>query len=185
MTTNETPTVLVIMGVSGCGKSTLAGMLAGALGWDLAEGDDMHPESNVAKMHSGQPLTDEDRWPWLDTISEWVQRHTEANSPGIITCSALRRVYRDRIGGPGVMFVHLEGSRDLLTERLGKRLDHFMPASLLGSQYATLEALEPDENGIVVSVDRPPRELAAEVINRLGLSRLEGATEAITIVPGN
>ncbi|WP_053383410.1 gluconokinase [Leucobacter celer] len=177
------PTVLVIMGVSGTGKSTLGGLLAGQLGWDLAEGDDFHPAGNVAKMASGTPLTDEDRWPWLDRIADWVHGHTAAGTHGIVTCSALRRVYRDRIGGPGVAFVHLEGSRSLVSERLSRRLDHFMPETLLGSQYATLEPLEDDENGIVVSVDRSPRELAGQIVRRLGLSRLPGATGAITAVP--
>jgi len=175
--------VLVIMGVSGTGKSTLGGLLAGQLGWDLAEGDDFHPAGNVAKMASGTPLTDEDRWPWLDRIADWVHGHTAAGTHGIVTCSALRRVYRDRIGGPGVAFVHLEGSRSLVSERLSRRLDHFMPETLLGSQYATLEALESDESGIVVSVDRSPRELAGQIVRRLGLSRLPGATGAITAVP--
>ncbi|WP_449281647.1 gluconokinase [Leucobacter sp.] len=178
------PTVLVVMGVSGTGKSTLGGLLAGQLGWDLAEGDDFHPAENVAKMAAGTPLTDEDRWPWLDRIAEWVHGHTAAGTHGIVTCSALRRVYRDRIGGPGVVFVHLEGSRALVAERLSRRLDHFMPETLLGSQYATLEPLEDDESGIVVSVDRSPRELAAQIIRRLGLRRLPGATEAITTIPG-
>lgn len=159
------------MGVSGSGKSTVAGLLAGQLGWDLAEGDDLHPAENVAKMAAGHPLTDDDRWPWLDRITEWVSTHTEAGTPGIITCSALRRVYRDRIAGPGVVFVHLEGSRATLADRLHRRLDHFMPESLLDSQYATLEALEPDEQGIVINVDRGPRELADEIVERLGLRK--------------
>ncbi|QAB17638.1 gluconokinase [Leucobacter muris] len=185
MAQNDTPTVLVLMGVSGCGKSTLAGLLAGALGWDLAEGDDLHPEANVAKMAAGEALTDEDRWPWLDRIAEWIRDRQQAGMPGIVTCSALRRVYRDRIGGPGVLFVHLEGSRDVVSERLSRRLDHFMPQSLLGSQYATLEPLEPDENGIVIGVARRPRELASDLIRRLGLRRLPGATEAITTIPSD
>ncbi len=181
----ETPRVIVLMGVSGTGKSTIGGLLAGALGWDLAEGDDMHPAKNVEKMHSGQPLTDEDRWPWLDSIAEWTGEHIAAGTHGIVTCSALRRVYRDRIGGPGVCFVHLDGSPELISDRLSRRLDHFMPASLLGSQFQTLEPLEADEQGIVVAVDRSPRELAREIIRRLGLSRLPDATGAITVVaPG-
>ena len=106
--------VLVIMGVSGSGKSTVAGLLAGRLGWDLAEGDDLHPESNVAKMHAGQPLTDEDRWPWLDSIAGWIRKHTDAGTPGVVTCSALKKRYRDVLRGEGVVFVFLEariGSR--------------------------------------------------------------------------
>lgn len=179
----QSPRVLVIMGVSGTGKSTLGGLLAGQLGWDLAEGDDFHPAENVAKMASGTPLTDEDRWPWLDRVAEWVNGHAESGTHGIVTCSALRRVYRDRIGGPGVLFVHLEGSRSLVSDRLSRRLDHFMPETLLGSQYATLEPLEDDERGIVISVDRSPRELARQIVRQLGLRRLPGATEAITAIP--
>lgn len=181
----QPPRVIVLMGVSGTGKSTIGGLLAGALGWDLAEGDDMHPARNIEKMHSGQPLTDEDRWPWLDRIAEWTGEHLAAGTHGIVTCSALRRVYRDRIVGPGVCFVHLEGSRELISDRLSLRLDHFMPASLLGSQFQTLEPLEADEQGIVVAVDRSPRELSFEIIRRLGLSRLPDATRAITVIsPG-
>jgi len=101
--------VLVIMGVSGSGKSTVAGLLAGRLGWDLAEGDDLHPESNVAKMHAGQPLTDEDRWPWLESIADWIRAHTAAGNPGVVTCSALKKRYRDVLRGEGVVFVFLEG----------------------------------------------------------------------------
>lgn len=164
-----TPVVLVVMGVSGSGKSTVAGVLAGKLAWDLAEGDDLHPAANVAKMHSGQPLTDEDRWPWLDRVHDWIDAHVSADTPGIITCSALRKVYRDKLRGPGVYFVHLEGSRDEIDERLSKRLNHFMPESLLGSQFATLEDLDDDEQGIVVPVAGTPREIANDIIRRLGL----------------
>lgn len=183
MATSMTPRVLVLMGVSGTGKSTVGGLLAGQLGWDLAEGDDLHPAANVTKMHAGIPLNDEDRWPWLDRIAEWVHGHTESGTHGIVTCSALKRTYRDRIGGPGVVFVHLEGSRDLISDRLSRRLDHFMPESLLGSQFSTLEALESDETGIVVPVDRSPQQLAGYIVRTLGLSRLDGATEALLTIP--
>ena len=87
-------------------------MLADRLGWDLAEGDDLHPPANVEKMRAGTPLTDEDRWPWLEKVAAWIRTHTDAGTPGIITCSALRRVYRDRLSGPGVVFVHLAGTRE-------------------------------------------------------------------------
>nr|WP_111766550.1 gluconokinase [Nakamurella deserti] len=161
--------VLVIMGVSGSGKSTVAGILAGQLGWDLAEGDDLHPAANVEKMHAGHPLTDEDRWPWLDIVSAWITEHTMAGIPGIITCSALKRIYRDVMRGPDVVFVHLAGSRDQIGQRLASRLDHFMPPSLLDTQIATLEPPGPDENVLVVDVGRPPAQLAAEIIARLQL----------------
>ncbi len=161
--------VLVIMGVSGSGKSTIAGILAHELEWDLAEGDDLHPPANVAKMASGRPLTDEDRWPWLDSVSAWITDHTSAGIPGIITCSALKRSYRDRLRGPDVVFVHLAGSREQIGQRLAGRTDHFMPAGLLNSQISTLEPPGDDENTLVVDVGRPPAEQAAEIIRRLGL----------------
>lgn len=166
------PIVLVVMGVSGTGKSTVAGMLAGRLGWDLEEGDDLHPAANVAKMSAGHPLTDEDRWPWLDRVASWIHLHTTSGMPGIITCSALRRVYRDKLRGPGVAFVHLSGSKQVIRDRLSKRLDHYMPASLLDSQLATLEPLDPDEDGIVVPLGQRPKDEVLEIMNRLHLEPL-------------
>ncbi len=165
-----TPQVLVIMGVSGSGKSTVAGVLAGRLGWELEEGDDLHPQANVAKMADGVPLTDDDRWPWLDRVAGWIGERTDAGQPGIITCSALKRAYRDRLRGPNVVFVHLAGSRDTLERRLNARMDHFMPSSLLTSQLTTLEPLGPDENGVVIDLGRRPADEADEIINRLGLA---------------
>ena len=126
--------VLVLMGVSGSGKSTVGGMLAGAMGWDLQEGDDLHPQANIDKMATGHPLNDEDRWPWLDKIAVWIKSHTDAGQPGIVTCSALKRSYRDVLRGEHVVFVHLAGSRDQIGQRLTARLDHYMPASLLDSR---------------------------------------------------
>jgi gluconokinase len=167
------PIVLVVMGVSGTGKSTVAGLLAGRLGWDLQEGDDLHPASNVAKMASGQPLTDEDRWPWLDKIAAWIQARLDSGTPGIVTCSALKRAYRDRLRAPDVAFVHLSGSFEEITARLARRHDHFMPVSLLESQLNTLEPLEPDENGIVVQLAQVPQDEANDVIQRLGLGVVE------------
>ena len=161
--------VLVVMGVSGSGKSTVAGILAGQLGWDLEEGDDLHPAANVAKMASGQPLTDDDRWPWLDTVAAWITDHTTAGIPGIITCSALKRSYRDRMRGPNVVFVHLAGSKDQIGRRLAARSDHFMPPTLLDSQLITLEPPGPDENTLVVDVGRRPADEAADIIRRLDL----------------
>lgn len=177
--------VLVIMGVSGSGKSTVAGILAGQLGWDLEEGDDLHPPANVAKMAAGQPLTDSDRWPWLDTVASWITEHTMAGIPGIITCSALKRTYRDVMRGTDVVFVHLAGSKEQIGQRLSSRLDHFMPASLLDTQIATLEPPGPDENVLVVDVGRRPAEEAAEIIARLGL-RPEPFSSALGArVPGH
>lgn len=162
--------VLVLMGVSGSGKSTVAGMLAGRLGWDLAEGDDMHPPANVAKMSAGHPLDDEDRWPWLEAIAEWIRAHTEAGKPGIVTCSALKRSYRDVLRGDHVVFVHLAGTRDQIARRLATRHGHFMPASLLDSQFATLESPGEDERALTVNATESPAQEAEEIIDRLRLS---------------
>jgi gluconokinase len=161
--------VLVVMGVTSAGKSTIAGILAGQLGWDFAEGDDLHPAANVAKMSAGTPLTDEDRWPWLDRVAAWIQNHTATGMPGIITCSALKRIYRDRLAGNDVVFAHLTASKDLIGQRLTARMDHFMPATLLDSQIATLEPPEADESAISVPVGRAPSEVAGEIIRRLSL----------------
>ncbi|MDR6686997.1 gluconokinase/shikimate kinase [Arthrobacter sp. 1088] len=169
--------VLVIMGVSGSGKSTVAGVLAGKLGWDLAEGDDLHPEANVAKMHSGQALSDEDRWPWLGIIAQWIREHTDAGTPAIITCSALKKKYRDVLRGEGVVFVFLQGSKDKISDRLASRHGHFMPPSLLESQFEALEEPTEDENYISLCVSASPAEEADEVIERLGLRPLGAGSE--------
>jgi gluconokinase len=166
----DPPVVLVVMGVSGTGKSVVAGTLAKRLGWELGEGDDLHPAANVAKMTSGQPLTDEDRWPWLDKVAQWIVDHAAGGRPGVMTCSALKKAYRDKLRRPGVAFVHLNGTRELLASRLAGRRDHYMPGSLLDSQLGALQPLETDENGIVVELDgKSPEEEAEEIIARLGL----------------
>jgi gluconokinase len=161
--------VLVVMGVTGTGKSTVAGLLARRLGWDLEEGDDLHPEANVAKMRAGQPLTDEDRWPWLDRVGAWVRAHARSGTPGIITCSSLKRSYRDRLRGPGVVFVHLAGTREEIQARLDRRRNHFMPSSLLDSQLQTLEPLGPDERGVVIALRGRPRDEVRRVLDQLHL----------------
>lgn len=162
---------LVVMGVAGSGKSTVAHALRNRLGWIVAEGDDFHPESNIAKMSSGTPLTDEDRWPWLDSIAAWTADQARAGRSTIVTCSALRRVYRDRLReAPGrTLFVHLVGGAELLTERMQARTDHFMPPSLLPSQLATLEPLEADEAGVAIDIGRPVEEIAEIAITQLNL----------------
>jgi gluconokinase/shikimate kinase len=162
--------VLVLMGVSGSGKSTVAGLLAGRLGWDLAEGDDMHPPANVAKMAAGQPLDDQDRWPWLAVVAEWIRAHTCAARPGVVTCSALKRSYRDVLRGEHVVFVYLAGSANQIGHRLTARHGHFMPATLLDSQFDTLQPPEQDENAITVGVGATPDALADEIIRRLQLA---------------
>jgi gluconokinase len=165
----DTPPVLVIMGVSGSGKTTLAGLLAERLDWDRQEGDELHPPANVAKMASGQPLTDDDRWPWLDRVAGWIDEHRAQGRPGIITCSALKHEYRDRLARPGVVFVHLVGARATIAERLDHRVGHYMPPSLLDSQFETLEPLGDDEAGIVVDAGQTPEAEVTLVLKRLGL----------------
>ena len=147
---------LVFMGVSGSGKSTVAQEVQRLTGWDLAEGDDFHPAANVKKMSAGHPLTDQDRFPWLGSLARWIREHDEAGTPTLMSCSALRRTYRDvlRRGGPDMAFVHLVGDKGLLLERMGTR-EHFMPPALLRSQLETLEPLEPDEAGAALDVDAP------------------------------
>lgn len=164
---------LVVMGVAGCGKSTVAEELKSRLGWELAEGDDFHPAANIAKMSSGTPLTDEDRWPWLDLIAAWTAEQDEAGRSTIVTCSALRRVYRDRLRqAPGrTLFVHLVGSPELLEERLASRSGHFMPAALLPSQLATLEPLGADEQGVVLDVYHTVEDIAELAIDQLHLAQ--------------
>jgi gluconokinase len=159
--------ILVVMGVAGTGKSTVAGMLSGKLGWELQEGDDLHPSANVAKMSAGTPLTDEDRWPWLDTIAAWIKGKTERGEPGIVTCSALKRSYRDRLRGPNVIFVFLNGPREVIQARMARRLDHYMPLGLLDSQLATLEPPTSDENVLRISLAGTPAEEVAEVLHAL------------------
>lgn len=176
--------VLVIMGVSGSGKSTVAAMLAGQLGWDLAEGDDMHPDANVEKMAAGIPLDDDDRWPWLDTVSSWIIEHVMAGRPGIVTCSALKRKYRDVLRERDVVFVHLAGPTELIGRRLSARLDHFMPSTLLDSQLATLEPLGDDERHIVVDAGRSPAAEAADIVARLGLVPTPGSSSLGAPPPG-
>ncbi|MFZ1430218.1 MAG: gluconokinase [Geminicoccaceae bacterium] len=162
---------LVVMGVSGCGKSTVAEGLAAALGWPFDEGDRFHPQTSIDKMAAGVPLTDEDRWPWLRILADRIAAREREGRPSILSCSSLRRAYRDvlRSGAPRVRFLHLHGDRAVLAERLGARTDHFFPADLLDSQFAALETLGPDEDGVVVDVALGPAEQVREGLRRLGL----------------
>jgi gluconokinase len=164
------PSVVVVMGVSGCGKSTIALMLAHRLNWIFEEGDWFHPQSNIEKMHNGEPLTDEDRWPWLEGIAAWIDATRHAGNHGTVACSALKRAYRDILVGEraDVRIVYLKGERDLIARRLAARDGHFMPPSLLDSQFATLEEPQPDEHPIVVSIIPHPREIVEEIVKRLG-----------------
>ena len=163
--------VIVVMGVEGSGKTTIGSVLARRLGWPFEEGDALHPPANVARMRAGQPLTDADRLPWLEAVTAWAEARLDAGENGIITCSALKRAYRDIIDrrGRGVVFVFLRGSRDLIAARLGERHGHFMPASLLDSQLADLEPPAADEPAISVDIGGPPEAIADEIVARLGL----------------
>lgn len=161
------PPILVVMGVTGTGKSTVAGLLAGHLDWELVEGDDLHPPANAAKMAAGIPLDDEDRWPWLDAIAAWMRAKTERAEPGIVTCSALKKSYRDRLRASNVIFVFLNGPRAVIEARLASRLDHFMPPGLLDSQLATLEPPTADENVVVVNLAAAPGDEVTEVLHSL------------------
>ena len=170
------PSVIVVMGVSGCGKSTIASMLAHRLHGVYEDGDWFHPKSNVEKMHHGEPLTDEDRWPWLNSIAAWIDATRKAGSHGTVACSALKRAYRDILIGDrrDVRLVFLKGSRELIARRMAARDDHFMPASLLDSQFAALEEPGADERPIVVSIEPHPREIVDAIVEKLGIA--EAAT---------
>ena len=158
--------VLIVMGVSGSGKTTIAEVLDRRLGWPFQEGDDLHPAANVAKMHAGIPLDDADRWPWLDAIAAWIGDRLANGGAGVVTCSALKRAYRDRLvgGRAGVRIVYLHAAPALLHERLGQRKGHFMPASLLDSQLATLEEPAPDERALKVEDIGTPEQVADKIM---------------------
>jgi len=159
------------MGVSGSGKSTVAEILAGRLGWPFQEGDALHSPANIEKMSSGQPLNDADRRQWLAAVAEWIEERLDAGENGLITCSALKRSYREVInrGGSGVVFVHLAGTRATIASRLAARQAHFMPSSLLDSQLADLEEPAPDEPHIRVDIGPPARVIAQRLFRQLGL----------------
>jgi gluconokinase len=163
-------TIAVVMGVSGSGKTTIAQALADAEGWPLLEGDSFHPPANVAKMKSGTPLTDEDRWPWLRAIAAAIDDYRARGESAVVACSALRRSYRDILIGErkDVRLVYLRGSHALIAERMRARQGHFMPTTLLDSQFATLEEPGPDENPITVGIDGTPAEIVQKIREQLG-----------------
>ena len=171
---------VVVMGVSGSGKSTVGALLAARLGLPFVDGDDLHPKANLTKMASGTPLTDDDRWGWLDAVSEVLARPGGA----VVAASALRRSYRDRVraGAPGTRFVLLRGTHELLHSRLMGRVDHFMPAALLASQLATLEPLEPDERGLEYDVGLEPTAIAEAASSAI---TAHDCTNAVTSDPGD
>jgi gluconokinase len=167
------PEVLVVMGVSGSGKTTVATLLAERLGWPFAEGDDFHPPANVAKMHGGTPLTDADRLPWLQAIAGWIDARRAAGSGGIVSCSALKRAYRDILIGdrPDVRLIYVRGSHALIGARIAARHDHFMPPSLLQSQFDTLEEPGADERPIVAEAALTPPAMVDGVLAALASRR--------------
>nr|QIG93999.1 gluconokinase [Bradyrhizobium sp. 6(2017)] len=173
MADGQNPCALVVMGVSGSGKSTIADRLAIRIGWRFEDGDSFHPPSNVAKMHSGQPLTDEDRWPWLRAIADEIDRICGVRERAVIACSALKRAYRDILlhGRDDVRIVFLDGTQELIAARLAARKDHFMPPGLLASQFRTLEPPTPDERPITVAIDRSVEAIIEDIVSQLKLDR--------------
>jgi gluconokinase len=162
------PKIILVMGVSGSGKTTIGGILAGRLSWEYAEADDFHPPANLEKMRAGQPLTDEDRWPWLRRIADWIDEHLASGEPAVVTCSALKRKYRDLLRRPGVDLVYLDVDPEVLTKRMAARHGHFFPAKLLESQLADLEPPAPDEHARYVTASgEPPAEIVQKIIDEL------------------
>jgi len=166
---DDHPVAIVVMGVSGAGKSAVGQGLAERLGWRFAEGDALHPARNVAKMKSGQPLTDADRAPWLAAVAQVIGTWRHRGEHGVITCSALKKAYRQQISDrDDVRLVFLEGPREVIAGRVGARQGHFMPPTLLDSQFATLEPPGPDENPITVGINRPVEGVIESIIGALG-----------------
>ncbi len=168
-------TVLVLMGVSGAGKTTVALELHRVLGWKFQEGDDLHPPANVEKMRSGHPLNDEDRKPWLEAVARWIDECLTAGEPGIITCSNLKRAYRRITVGDrkGVTLIYLEGDERLIAERIAERRHRYMPASLLRSQFETLEPPGADEHAVVVPLERSVEETVIDLLRKLAARQAE------------
>lgn len=167
--------LVVVMGISGVGKSAVGHELAERLSVEYADGDDFHTKANIQKMATGHPLTDGDRWPWLHAIGGWLAEHEEAG--GVISCSALRRVYRDKLvdAAPRAAFLHLYGDHDLIRSRIESRKDHFMPASLLASQEETLEPLEADENGFAFDITPSVAKIVDAFLLKAGVRRVGSA----------
>ncbi|HEY7811813.1 MAG TPA: gluconokinase [Nakamurella sp.] len=166
-------TTIVVMGVSGSGKTTVAATLVDRLGWEFAEGDDFHPAANVEKMRAGHSLDDDDRWPWLRSLAAWIGEHERAGRNVVVTCSALKHRYRDLLcdGHPSVWFAHVTADPDLIRERIEHRTGHYMPASLLDSQLATLEPLADDEPGARISGAGSPAAVVDELLAVLDAER--------------
>lgn len=163
--------IVVIMGVAGSGKTTIGTLLAETLGWTYADADEFHPPVNIAKMSAGEPLSDDDRWPWLEAVAHWIDQRAAAGEPGVVSSSALRRTYRDRLRGnrPQVLIVFLDGSPELIGRRLAARRGHFMKPGMLESQFASLERPEPGERVTAVPIDGTPAGIVRNIIDELGL----------------
>jgi gluconokinase len=170
-TSSPAPTVVIVMGVSGCGKSTIGALLALRLRWEFEDADWFHPAANVDKMHCGIPLTDEDRWPWLDAVAAWIDKTRRSGGHDVIACSALKRRYRDVLIGDraDVRLVYLKGDETLIARRIATRHEHFMPRSLLHSQFEVLEEPGLDENPVIVSIEPQPREIVAKILSALNM----------------
>src|ERR1700704_5880708 len=165
------PAVMIIMGVSGCGKSTVGALLARRLRWEFEDADWFHPPANVDKMHNGIPLTDEDRWPWLDAVAAWIDKMRRSGGHAVVACSALKRRYRDVLIGDraDVRLVYLKGEETLIARRIATRHEHFMPRSLLHTQFEALEEPEPDEAAIIAPIEPHPREIVARILSALNM----------------
>ena len=178
--TARMPCALIVMGVSGSGKSTIGETLAERLRWPFEDGDRFHPAANVAKMSAGHPLTDEDRWPWLQAIADEIDRVCKAGERAVIACSALKRAYRDILvhGRNDVRIVFLDGTQDLIASRLAARKGHFMPPGLLDSQFGTLEPPAGNENPVTVSIDAPVETIVDDIVRQLRLGLAEGDADS-------
>ena len=162
--------IVIVIGVSGAGKTTIGKLLAEELGWKFYEADDFHPRANIEKMHSGRPLTDEDRWPWLKLLREQITRSLAAKENAVLACSALKHVYRERLRvSDDVKFVFLRGDYALIENQLRRRRGHFMNPALLQSQFADLEEPQPNEDVLTIDLGRSPQKLVKEIKVKLKL----------------
>jgi gluconokinase len=170
------PAIVVVMGVAGCGKTTIGQLLAEQLGVAYAEADSFHPPANLAKMASGQALDDNDRYPWLAGVADWISARSRTGEGGVVSCSALKYRYRDllRQAYPEVWFLHLDVDWDLIARRVAGRRDHFMPVSLVDSQFQALEPLRSDELGAVVDASAPPDDIVRTAVTRLSGDHTSG-----------
>lgn len=163
--------VILLMGVSGSGKSTVGELLAKKLNWPYADADSFHSPANVAKMAAGHALNDDDRKPWLESIRAWIDERVDKNEPGVVSCSALKRRYRDVLRRPGLRIVYLHGSREEIEPRMAARKGHFFKPEMLASQFAALEEPGPDEHAVTVSIEAKPEEIVDSIIAATGAER--------------